>query len=221
MTSSEKNRPAKDSDPSTDTAHQQVQQQLAETLVGGSYLVSSGRALVMEVRDDATGLVWMTTESVTQAYFDSLKLEEGLNKVGAATASMDVAGFQCSPDRVGEPVLQRVIDGITYINVAVPSRVTMPTAKGGPVELQVNKHHVIGFEAGREVAILDLPDGHYVEVVGERHKDEALVLPEGGELSAITLSEPWIIELPHPTRAYFWIEHGMRSFQGPVTLPEA
>jgi hypothetical protein len=46
------------------------------------------------------------------------------------------------------------------------------------------------------------------------------VLPEGGSLRRIDLAEPWVVALPTPTRTFFWLGETMRSFQGPVTLPE-
>ena len=196
-----------------------VEQKLADQLVDGGHLVTSGRELVMEVMDLQAGLVWMSTEPVTQTYFDELELEEGLVKVGIASASMDCAGFQHSPGRGDEPVLQRVIDGRTYINVARPMDQSAPDQPGGPTEIQVDKTHVIGFEAGRSVAILKLPEGNFVEVVGDQSVDGALVLPKDGELTSIELDQPWIVALPSPTRTFFWFEKGMRSFQGPVDLP--
>lgn len=96
---------------------------------------------------------------------------------------------------------------------------TPPSQPDGPMELSVNKAHVIGFEAGRRVAILSLPEGDFVEVVGDASEDESLVLPEGASLKQVSLQQPWLVSLPTPTRALFWFGRSMRSFQGPVTLP--
>ncbi|AQA18774.1 hypothetical protein BST95_11535 [Halioglobus japonicus] len=196
-----------------------LEQQISAQLIEGAYLVTTGRELVMEVVDAATGLVWMSTVPVTVEYFHNLALDEGLSKVGIASASMDSAGFQCSPGREGEAVLTREIDGKSYINVARPMAPKMPTKPGGPIEIEVDKHHVLGFEAGRTLAILRLPEGDFVEVVGDNDQDDALVLPDGAELITIELAAPWVVALPAPTRAFFWMEQGMRSFQGPVRLP--
>ncbi|KZX60234.1 hypothetical protein A3709_13150 [Halioglobus sp. HI00S01] len=196
-----------------------LEQQLSAQLIEGAYLVTTGRELVMEVFDAATGLVWMSTVPVTAEYFHNLALDEGLSKVGIASASMDSAGFQCSPGREGEAVLTREIDGKSYINVARPMAPKMPTKQDGPIEIEVDKHHVLGFEAGRTLAILRLPEGDFVEVVGDNDQDDALVLPDGAELITIELAAPWVVALPAPTRAFFWMEQGMRSFQGPVRLP--
>lgn len=197
----------------------ELESKLSDHLADGAYMVTTGRELVMELREIDTDLVWMSTESVTRDYFENLGLEEGLVKVGAESASMDCAGFNYSPGRKGEPVLQRVIDGRTYINVARPMKAIFPEEPTGPARVQVDKSHVLGFRAGRSVAILKIPDGYYVEVVGNDRRDDALVLPQGGELMHIALSEHWLIELPSPTSAFFWFGQGMRSFQGPVQLP--
>lgn len=47
-----------------------------------------------------------------------------------------------------------------------------------------------------------------------------LMFPEGAVLWRIELSQPLVVTLPTPSRAFFWFGKSMRSFQGPVTLPE-
>jgi len=194
---------------------------MRESLQDGGYAVPGGRGLFMEVMDTATGLVWMSAAPVQMAEFEALELEASMVKVGIAPAAMDRAVFQHSPGAPGEPVLERIIDGRLYINVAAPVEQAPPALPGGPVEISVNKAHVIGFEAGRSVAVLSLPEGDFVEVVADDSADESLVLPEGGVLKRIELSQPWVVSLPTPTRTFFWFDRGMRSFQGPVTLPES
>ena len=194
---------------------------MRESLQDGGYAVPGGRGLFMEVMDTATGLVWMSAAPVQMAEFEALELEASMVKVGIAPAAMDRAAFQYSPGAPGEPVLERIIDGRLYINVAAPVEQAPPALPGGPVEISVNKAHVIGFEAGRSVAVLSLPEGDFVEVVADDSADESLVLPEGGVLKRIELSQPWVVSLPTPTRTFFWFDKGMRSFQGPVTLPES
>jgi hypothetical protein len=193
---------------------------LRESIQDGGFAVSGGRDLYMEVMDTATGLVWMTAAPVQLADYAALELEEHLVKVGIARAPMDRAAFQFSPGAPGEPVRERAIDGRLYINVAAPLEQKPPSVPGGPVEISVDKAHVIGFESGRSVAVLHLPEGDFVEVVGDDSNDENLVLPEGGSLGRIELTRPWVIPLPTPTRTFFWFGDAMRSFQGPVTLPE-
>ena len=192
---------------------------MQDSLRDGGFSVSGGRDLYMEVMDPATGLVWMTAAPVQLEDYEALQLEEPLVKVGIARAPMDRAAFQSSPGSPGEAVRERVIDGRLYINVAAPLERKPASIPGGPVEISVDKTHVIGFEAGRSVVVLHLPEGDFVEVVGEDAADESLVLPQGGVLRRIDLTHPWVIPLPTPTRTFFWFGEHMRSFQGPVTLP--
>jgi hypothetical protein len=203
----------------TDSA-KTLDQMMRENLQAGGYAVAGGSNLYMEVMDTATGQVWMSAAPVQLADFEALELEPSLVKVGIARASMDRAAFQYSPGTPGSPVRERVINGRLFINVAAPMEKTPPTLPGGPLGISVNKAHMIGFEVGRPVTILRLPEGDFVEVVGEDTADESLVLPQGGELTRIELSRPWVVSLPTPTRTFFWFGRSMRSFQGPVTLPE-
>ena len=50
----------------------ELERQLSNHLAPGAYLTTTGRSLVMEVSEKDTGLVWMSTESVTREYFDNL-----------------------------------------------------------------------------------------------------------------------------------------------------
>jgi hypothetical protein len=193
---------------------------MLDGLQDGGYVVSGGRELFMEVMDTTTGRVWMSAAPVKMADFEALALEESLMKVGIARASMDRAAFQHSPGSPGEPVLQRVIDGRLYINVAVPREQIPASVPRGPMEISVDKAHVIGFEAGRTVSVMSLPEGDFVELVGDDSRDQSLVLPPGSALKKIELSRPWVVSLPTPTRTFFWFGKNLRSFQGPVTLPE-
>jgi hypothetical protein len=199
-----------------------LDEMMREQLCLGGYLVAGGRDLFMEVMDTATGLVWMSAGPVKLTDFETLELDAPLVKVGIAPASMDRAAFHSSPRAPGEPVLERLINGRLYINVAAPpppQKWTPPAQLGGPTEILVDKAHLIGFEAGRSVVVMSLPEGDFVELVGESDDDDALILPPGARLRRIMLEQPWVVQLPNPTRAFFWFSAGMRSFQGPVTIP--
>ena len=193
---------------------------MSEHLLDGGYAVSGGRELFMEVLDASTGLYWMSAAAVKQADFDTLNIEEPLVKVGCALASMDSAAFQNSPGAADSSVLERIIDDRLFINVAAIAETTPPSIPGGPLCASVNKAHIIGFEAGRSVVVLSLSEGDFVEVVGDDSDDSSLMLPSGGVLSTVELTQPWLVALPTPTTAFFWFGEVMRSFQGPVTLPE-
>ena len=109
--------------------------------------------------------------------------------------------------------------GLTFRRVATPAAFIPPATTGGPIRATVDKHHLLGFEAGRELVSMELEGRHYIEVVGSREQDDAIVLPDGASLGVVTLAEPFVVLLPEPTTAFFWMQAGMRSFQGPVELP--
>lgn len=188
----------------------------------GGFSVLGGRGLFMEVMEKTTRRVWMSAAPVSLLDFERLALDESLVKVGVAMAPMDRAAFQWSPGAPDEPVLERIINGRLYVNVATPApphEWLASAEEGGPVQITVNKAHIIGFEAGRSVVVMSLAEGDFVEVVGGTEGDDALVLPAGGVVRQVSLEQPWLIELPSPTQTFFWFGDSMRSFQGPVTVP--
>ena len=186
----------------------------------GGVAIPGARDMHMEVID-TEGLVWMSVEVVTQNEFDNLNLDVSLRPVGGlgvGVAAMDAALFKHSPSAEGKPMRERIIDGHRFINVAIPGQPT--PLSDGMLEIMVNKAHVLGYKAGRTLAILSLPEGDFVEVVGDADQDDQMVLPQGGSLRKIELKQPWIVDLPNPTKTIWQFGAQMRSFQGPVILPE-
>jgi hypothetical protein len=192
-----------------------MQQQLPE----GGIAVPSGCDLHMEVIDITSGLVWMSYEAVIEADYLELELGDSFRGVGIARAAMDMAQFQYSPGAPEEPVRERMIGGHRFINVGKPRMLTAPLQHGNMKEIMVEKAHVIGFDTGRSLTILSLPEGDFVEVVGSAENDHQLVLPEGASLKQITLSQPWVVTLPNPTQTIWSFAPQTRSFQGPVVVP--
>ncbi|MFT5711421.1 MAG: hypothetical protein ACI8QT_002127 [Halioglobus sp.] len=184
----------------------------------GGVAIPCGRELHMEVIETQTGLVWMSVEAVTQQDFDNLELGDTLRGVGIATAGMDAALFLHSPNATGEPVRERIIGGHRFINVAIPGEAT--PLPGGMIELMVNKAHVVGYAAGRTLVILSMTGGDFVELVGDAELDHELTLPDGARLRTIELKEPWVVPLPNPTKTLWRFGENLRSFQGPVSLPD-
>jgi hypothetical protein len=191
---------------------------IAGVVPQGSVIIDGGAVLYMEVTDTSNMSQWMDVSPATQAEYDGLVVSSPLRKTGIGQASMDCAAFVTSPDQ--SHVAERRIDGRRFIHVATPTAFTPSSVKGGPADVLVNKRHVIGFDAGRKVAILTNADGHFVELVGSSSTDEGRILPRGCTLSQITLKKPWIVHLPTPTAAWFWMGKNVRSFQGPIALPQ-
>ena len=192
---------------------------MQEHLPEGGVAIPDGRAPHMEVIEVATGRVWMSLEPATQQDYDILvkKLDDSLHGIGIGAAAMDAALFQYLPGGEGEPVRQRQIEGRRFINVAIPGdRTPLPC---GMTEIRVHKAHVLGFEPGRTLTILSLPEGDFVEVVGNADNDGDITLPEGGSFKQLVLKEPWVVPLPNPTTTLWSLSAQLRSFQGPVVLP--
>jgi hypothetical protein len=197
-----------------------LQTLMQEQLKEGGVAIPGGRDPHMEVIEVAKGRVWMSLEPATLQDYDALLegLDESLHGLGIAAAAMDTALFQYSPNGEGEPVRERTVGGRRFINVAIPGE--RSKMHGGMTKIMVNKAHVLGYDAGRTVTILSLPEGDFVGVVGTAENDHQITLPEGGSLRQLKLKQPWVVPLPTPTTTLWHFGSGMRSFQGPVTLPE-
>jgi hypothetical protein len=204
----------------TTTQEHSLQGLMQEALPEGGFFAPVSANYYMEVTDRSTGLVWMSNMPVTAQQYEELEVEAPLAKTLFARGSMDAFAFFHSPGLPEHPLRERVISGLRCINVAAMGGVTPPSDSHGPLEAMVEKAHMLGFEAGRRLTILSLPDGDYVGTLGEPDADDSLVLPEGATLKEVSINSPLIVELPNPTRCFFWGLGGgeLRSFQGPVTL---
>lgn len=109
-------------------------------------------------------------------------------------------------------------DGEPFRHVATPTEIVPPAAKGGPMRVTVDKHHLLGFDAGRELTVMEFGGKSFIEVIGSGEHDDDLVLPESAWLRRHSLAEPLVVMLPEPTTTFFWLGEDMRSFQGPVEL---
>ena len=171
----------------------------------------------MEIMDETTGDVWMSVDGVTPQQFKAFALPNSWRKVGRAAGAMDQALFRQSPNDSEAPVREQIINDLRFINVARPAAPAQ--SPSGLIELMVNKAHVLGFEAGRQLSVLRINDQYFVEVVGDNRNDNDLPLSEGASIQQITLSQPWVVTLPNPTQTLWAFKPELRSFQGPIELP--
>lgn len=181
-------------------------------------LIEGGAGMYMEVTDTTDRMIWMCVDPVTREDYAALAVEPPLVKSGIGQASMDSALFLRSPGDA-QHVRERVIDGRRFINVATPVTVAPSPEPGGPLAVIVDKAHVLGFDAGRTLSVLKNDAGYFIEMAGTHEFDEERVLPSGSEIILITITEPWIVALPQPTKTWFWMGEHVRSFQGPIELP--
>lgn len=199
-----------------------LEELMADHLPDGGASVLGGREEYMEVREIANGAVWMCLEPASRAELDALELKDEFTPVGVGYAAMDAALFTHSPNFPQTPIKQRLIGGRRFICNAEAEAITLPSSPSGMTEIIVNKGHVLGFNAGREIAILRVESGAFVEVIGKSDRDKKLELPEGARIETLTLRAPWVVKLPNPTTTLWWFlgsGGGARGFQGPINLP--
>lgn len=193
-----------------------LSQLMQEALPEGGVLLPEQKKH-MEIMDETTADVWMTVDEVTHQQFDEFALPKNWRKVGLAAGAMDQALFRHSPNGGEAPVREQVINDLRFINVAQPAAPSQ--SPSGLIEIMVNKAHVLGFDAGRQLSILHFDNKNYVEVVGDNKSDRALPLTNGASIQKISLSQPCVVELPNPAQTLWVFAPELRSFQGPVELP--
>jgi hypothetical protein len=172
----------------------------------------------MEIMEPATRNVWLGTEPITREQYGDFDPGEGYVKSGAAEAPMDLVGFRRSPGAEADgPATRRQIAGRWFIHVAVP---VWPPKRAhgldGPMEVRVLKHQTVGFDSGRTLFVLRLPDGgEFIQQTGGRPDAEQMALPEGWSLRGVDLEEPITVEMQDEGPLTLWFAD-MVSFQGPV-----
>lgn len=174
------------------------------------------RPALMEVMDTGTGEVWMSVDPVSAADVAALVIEPHMVKYGPGVSSMDIAWFDRSPGADADGSLaERQIGGRAFRLVARPGKNT-PLPGGVGIEMMVDKHHNVGFAAGREIEILINPEGlAFVEQIDATAGSAPLVLPPGFSLRRVKLAADWLVRVPRPARVYFFFPQ-LRSYQGPI-----
>ena len=192
----------------------------AAEALGPSAIVAKGSAgeLFMEIMNTADRNVWARFEPVTEDQHKALKVEPPFIKSLFCAVAVDRAAFAHSPDTPGQ-FQSMECDGLVFHQNARPGEMIPSDIADGPMRVTVHKHHLVGFEAGRELVVMDYDGEQFIEMTGTSDKDDNLVLPEGASLRVITLDDPFVVMLPAPTTAFFWMGDTMRSFQGPIDLP--
>jgi len=173
-----------------------------------------------ELLDPTTHDVWLAPEPMGAAELAALAVDPPLVKAGVGSGAMDRAGFLRSPgEAVDGRLRERTIGGRRWQLVARPELAGGPRREGPARILLVHKHHVLEYDAGREIELLVLPDGaRFVQTtvpVGERASRR---LPDGWRVERLRLRRTWTVPLPCPTTTIWFAGH--ESFQGPLsTLP--
>lgn len=183
-----------------------------------SNIQENPRGLHIELMNLETRDVWLSASPVTMEFFKQLAVAPPWIKLGAANGAMDRAGFRRSPDAETDgPLEAREFDGHRFIRVARPEKPGSPAAGGAPMKLVVHKHHVVGFDAGTKLRVLENAEGErFVEASrgGGAADPSLLKLEEGMRLLEIELTKPWAVEIPAPASVYFFPT--IDFFHGPV-----
>jgi len=168
----------------------------------------------MEVMNLQTGDVWLCQAPITFEEFKAFEVAAPLMKSGCTTAAFDAAYFLRAPEAGADGALETtVFGGREFSRVARPVRFSA-LRPDAPTLVQVQKHHVMTFEAGREVTLARLPDGrHYVQQT-EPRPGKTFSVPADWTLIKRTLQRPWTVYVPPPVDVWFFAS--LASFQGPL-----
>lgn len=180
--------------------------------------VSEPREIHMEILETASRNVWLAPDPITRAAFEAFDPGPGFVKTGAARSPMDLVGFRRSPGASQDgPAIRDTIAGVPFIHVALPAAPPKrPFGEDGPMELVVLKHQTVGFDTGRTLPILCLPDGsEYVQQTGDAPDRVRMGLPEGWSLREAQLESDLTIEMQDEGPRTWWFPKRV-SFQGPV-----
>ncbi len=165
----------------------------------------------MEVMNPQSGEVWLSQEPITFEQFKALRVAPPLVKSGCTSASFDAAHFLRSPGAATDGPLERcVVDGRTFVRVA---RALTFSGKG-PMLVKVQKHHVMTFAIGTEVAVARLPDGNLYVQQTESVPGKTFAPPADWRVARMRLDEGWTVFVPPPVSVWFF--PSLASFQGPV-----
>ena len=170
-----------------------------------------------EVMDVQRGDVWLCQQPITLDEVKAMKVEPPLVKSGVGTGAMDSAHFLRSPGAAEEgPLETRSIDGRSFARVArVRSFGGFPRGRA-PTLIEVEKHHVLGFDAGRALNLAKLPDGQFYVEQTESIPGRDFVVPADWQMYTLALDAAWQVQLPCPSRVHFFAS--LRSFAGPIAL---
>ena len=168
-----------------------------------------------EIMDMRTLDVWLCQQPVTEAQYAALAPEPPFFKSGLGRAAMDIAWFDRSPDAAADgPLSTLTVDGFVFCHVARPRDFSGLARGDAPTRLLIEKHHVLGFDAGSRVRLIVQADDR-IFVQQTTAIDGAGPPPVAGWLvREITLRSPWVCKLPFPCEVFFF--QNLSSCAGPL-----
>lgn len=184
-------------------------------LAASNITAAARSGLRAEIMDMRTLDVWLCQQPITEAEYAALAPEPPFFKSGLGRAAMDIAWFDRSPDAAADgPLSTLEIGGFVFCHVARPHDFRGLASGDAPTRLMVEKHHVLGFDAGSRVRWAVQADGR-VFVQQTTALDGAGPPPVTGWLvRETTLRSPWVCVLPRPCEVYFF--QNLSSYAGPL-----
>ena len=171
--------------------------------------------LHMEVFDPRSGDVWLHQQPVSEAGYKAFKPDPPYVKSGLGRSAMDFAWFKRSPGADADGALeQRRIGGLDWVRVARPRDFRGIARGDAPTRLVIEKHHVIGFEAGKRLNFVRVADGGWYVQQTAAPDGSIIDEPVDWQLFHVELPQRWTCDLGCPVTVYFF--RNLRSFQGPI-----
>jgi hypothetical protein len=184
-------------------------------LAGHNITAQARSGLRAEIMDLRTLDVWLCQQPITEAEYAALAPEPPFVKSGLGRSAMDIAWFKRSPGAAADgPLATLALGDFVFCHVARPRDFNGLARGDAPTRLLVEKHHVLGFEAGSRVRLTVQADGR-VFVQQTIAIDGAGPPPVAGwSAREITLHSPWVCALPYPCEVYFF--QNLSSYAGPL-----
>jgi hypothetical protein len=158
-----------------------------------------------------TGDVWLSQQPISFEQFKSLRVPAPLVKSGCTSGSFDAAHFLRSPGADADGPLESCrVDDREFVRVAK----ALAFSGKAPMLVKVQKHHVMTFAKGREVAIARLPDGGVYVQQTESVPGKTFAPPPDWRIHRATLSRDWTVSVAPPVSVWFFTS--LASFQGPI-----
>lgn len=163
-------------------------------------------------------ITWLNVDGMTQAEFDALELPPGWIKNQPREVIPSGGAFAQSP---GAEVAGEFVDethfGHQWRHVATIVEADAPLDDEGLLAANtINKFHQVVFSAGTTLPVLVSPEGDIYPMITRDtgRTSETFALPDGWQLTEITLTEDPVVQLPNPTINIR--TENEDSFQGPV-----
>lgn len=163
-------------------------------------------------------ITWVNVDGITQAEFDAIDLPLGWFKNQPREVIPSGGTFAQSPSAEADgEFVEETLYGHQWRHVATIVEANVPLDDEGLLTANtINKFHQVEFSAGTTLPVLVSPEGDgYALITRDAGRTtDTFALPDGWQLTEITLTEDLVVQLPNPTINIR--TENEDSFQGPV-----